>query len=462
MKLVSLSSFSIVSVIAILGLNACKKEPITLKEEDLNEWYSGGKQTVFTSGSSAFSQPFFGLSEEEDMLHEFGDVAFGATFNSDNSQLNHGLGPIFNNQSCTSCHIADGRGKAPLAGEALSSLLIRLSISGQDVHGGPLAVPGFGGQLQQRGIFGVLAEAGVNVSYAENTYQFSDGEVYKLRNPSFTITNPYTTLPAGIMTSARMASPVFGLGLLEAIPEANILANADENDSNGDGISGKPNYSYDVISGTTKLGRFGWKAVQPSIIQQSAGAYNEDMGVTSFIFPKESTWGQAQYDNKNDETEVGDSTLFAVAFYIKSLAVPGRRNADDPMVKNGKKLFTQFGCASCHVSMQKTEANMAFSELSNQTIFPYTDLLLHDMGNDLSDNRPDYRATGNEWRTPPLWGIGLTQIVNGHNNFLHDGRARTLTEAIMWHGGEGEASKLKYKNASKIDRDALLKFLNSL
>jgi CxxC motif-containing protein (DUF1111 family) len=453
---------SIFVVYLAIGFQSCKKASPLINEEDLNEWYSGGKQTTFSSGSSAFSQMFTGLSGSKEDLHEEGDAAFEATFNSDNTQLNHGLGPIFNNQSCGSCHIADGRGKAPNAGEALSSLLLRISVLGQGLHGEPNPVPNFGGQLQQRGIFGVLAEAGVNVSYNTNNYQFADGESYSLREPTYTIVSPYTSMPSGVMVSARMASPVFGLGLLEAIEESNILLKADENDSNGDGISGKPNYVFDVLSQTTKLGRFGWKAAQPSIIQQSAGAYVEDMGITNFIFKTESSFGQTQYDNKNDDTELGDSTLYAVAYYIKTLAVPGRRNADNQIVKEGKKIFKSIGCSNCHTAMQKTKPDMAFPELSNQIIYPYTDLLLHDMGIGLADNRPDNKANGNEWRTPPLWGIGLTTVVNGHNNFLHDGRARNLIEAIMWHGGEAENSKNGFKNLSKADRDAIIKFLNSL
>lgn len=447
--------------LAFVVFQSCRK-PKEVKEEDLNEWYSGGKQTTFASGTSAFGQAFNGLSKEKDALHEAGDVAFTSIFNSDNTQLNHGLGPIFNNQSCGFCHVADGRGKAPMAGEALSSLLLRISVPGQGPHGEPNPVPGFGGQLQQRGIFGVLAEAGVTVSYSEATYQFPDGESYSLRQPTFTIINPYMPMPGSVMVSPRMATPVFGLGLLEAIDESSILSKADENDSDGDGISGKPNYVYDILSQRNKLGRFGWKAAQPTIMQQSAAAYVEDIGVTNFMFPTESSFGQMQYDNKDDDHELGDSTLYAVSYYIKTLAVPGRRNANDAVVKNGKQLFNSIGCVKCHVASYTTGADMAFPEVSNQRIYPYTDLLLHDMGPGLADNRPDFNASGSEWRTAPLWGIGLTATVNGHNNFLHDGRARSLTEAIMWHGGEAAGAKQRFENLSKESRAALLKFLGSL
>lgn len=274
--------------------------------------------------------------------------------------------------------------------------------------------------------------------------------------------SPYMGLPSDVMYSPRIAPPVFGLGLLEAVPESDIVAMADEDDSNGDGISGKPNYAWNVVEGKKTLGRFGWKAANPSILQQSAGAYSEDMGITNFVFPNESAYGQQQYDNLNDEYEVSDSVLHAVAFYIRSLAVPARRNADDAAVLAGKKIFTAAQCAACHKPMQRTAVNVAFPELSNQVIFPYTDLLLHDMGPDLADYRPDFEANGFEWRTAPLWGIGLTQVVNGHTNFLHDGRARTLMEAIMWHGGEARFSRDYVSQLSQSDRDLLIKFLESL
>jgi CxxC motif-containing protein (DUF1111 family) len=447
---------------AFIVFQSCKKPAVADTADNSDEWYSGGKQTAFNSGSSAFSEPFSNMGSLKENLHSFGDLSFNAVFNSDKTQRNHGLGPIFNNQACGSCHIADGRGKAPDAGESLSSLLLRISIPGENPYGGPNPVPGFGGQLQQRGIFGVKAEADVTVSYSENNGQFADGETYSLRQPKFDIINPYMPMPANLMVSARMATPVFGLGLLEAIGESVILAKADENDADNDGISGKPNYAYDVQSKSYKLGRFGWKAAQTSIIQQSAGAYVEDMGITNMIFPAESSYGQSQYDNAANGYELGDSTLYAVAYYIKTLSVPGRRNINDAGVKSGKSKFTTFGCAKCHIPMQQTSTDVIFPELSNQAIFPYTDLLLHDMGSDLADNRPDNKATGTEWRTSPLWGIGLTGTVNGHNNFLHDGRARSLSEAILWHGGEAEPARNNFKNASKSDRDALIKFLNSL
>ncbi len=446
---------------ASLAFQACNKpEPLT--ESDRNEWYSGGNQTVFVSGSGAYSQSFPLLTEQKEEIHEVGDVGFEAVFNSDPNQLNYGLGPLFNNVSCASCHVGDGRGKAPEAGEALSSLLIRISIPGVGAHGSPNPVPGFGGQLQQKGILGAAPEATVNVAYTEQTYTFPDGEAYTLRKPIYTLTAPYQALPSGLMISPRMASPVFGLGLLEAVSEADIMALSDVDDANGDGISGKPNRVWNVEKQSFTLGRFGWKAGQPTVIQQSAGAYNEDMGVTSFIFPVESTHGQPQGVLATGKKEISDSVLFTVAYYVRTLAVPGRRKADDATVQHGKALFKQVGCTNCHNAMFTTQTNVAAPEFSNHTIFPYTDMLLHDMGEGLADNRPEFDADGYEWRTPPLWGIGLTKAVNGHNNFLHDGRARNFIEAIMWHAGEAETAKNKFATLSKANRTAIIKFLESL
>ncbi len=451
-----------VCLVFILTLTHCRKAEV-LSEKDWNEWLSGGSQTIFDESAGAFSSVFPNISGNNAFIHEMGDKAFSATFVSAPALLNPGLGPVFNNVSCSSCHIADGRGKPPIiSGEPLTAMLMRISVAGTDVHGGPLAVPGFGVQLQQRAINGTQPEAEVLVTYTEISGAFPDGEVFSLKQPHYQLTNSYMPMPAGVFLSPRMAPPVFGLGMLEAIDENEILKHADEFDTNGDGISGKPNYVWNVIQRQHTLGRFGWKANNPTLLQQTAGAYNEDMGITNYVFPQESSYGQLQYDNRNDETEIPDSILRAVSFYVQTLAVPARRNADDTEVLKGKKLFQEAQCSSCHIPSMITGVHVNFPEVSNQRIFPYTDLLLHDMGEALADNRPDFEASGREWRTPPLWGIGLTQKVNGHNYFLHDGRARSLQEAILWHGGEAEAAKNKYMNLSKSDRQALLKFLQSL
>ncbi len=454
-----LTFFVIISL--IICFHACRKPDIQ-KESDYNEWLSGGKQTVFDEGARSFAHEFPYISGNKLAVHDVGDAVFEFQFVGALSTFRPGLGSIFNSNSCVSCHIGDGRGKPPLPGEQMVSLLFRTSEQGMDEHGGPKPATGFGAQLQHRAIFGFQPEAGVNISYADQTFYFADGLPYQLQYPTYTIVNPYTTLPSGLMISPRVARPVFGLGLLEAVSEYSILMNEDENDLNGDGVSGKPNYVWNVKEQKLTLGRFGWKAETPTLLQQAALAFNQDIGITNYIFPLESSFGQPQFDNLNDEVEISDSLLHAIGFYLKTLAVPARRNADDAEVLRGKQIFHQARCSSCHTAMMKTEVNVAFPELSNQIIFPYTDLLLHNMGDELSDNRPTFSANGNEWRTPPLWGIGLTQVVNGHQNFLHDGRARSLMEAIMWHGGEALSRKNYVQNLSLADRNALIKFLQSL
>jgi len=453
--------FFLLVVTTVAVQTACKKFDENYINPD-DEWRSGGAQTVYDAGSGAYSHAFPTLGEDWEKVHEQGDVHFGATFVSSPAPLNPGLGPIFNNVSCASCHINDGRGKIPGPGETAASVLFRISIPGENMFGGPNPVPGFGDQLQTRGILGVIKEADVNVTYVNQTFSFNDGETYSLRVPTYTISNAYTTLPGNVLLSPRVAAPVFGLGLLEAISEQDILSRVDENDRDGDGISGKANYVWSVTRQKAVLGRFGWKANQPDLLQQTAAAFNGDIGITTSLFPVESSFGQTQYITPYATPELTDSLLYNVAFYVKTLAVPARRNATDPTVLQGKQIFISTGCAKCHIPDMRTAVDVSFPAVSNQLIHPYTDMLLHDLGNDLADNRPDFKANGNEWRTAPLWGIGLTQKVNGHTNFLHDGRARNLMEAIMWHGGEAASARDKVKALSSTERNALIKFLESL
>ena len=452
----------IIAVVIGIVQVACKKFDDNYSNPD-SEWLSGGMQTAYDQGSGAFGNMFPVLPEHLARVHEIGDKQFEAIFvSAQDSSKNTGRGPIFNNVSCASCHIGDGRGKVPGTGDTSVLMLFRISMDGENAHGGPNPVPGFGDQLQNLASVGVAKEGSVDIVYSEQPFSFDDGTGYRLRFPTYTVTNTYTSFPGNAFLSPRVAAPVFGLGLLEAVSDADILAKADENDTNGECISGKPNYVWNAVKNETTLGRFGWKANQPSLLQQVAAAYNGDIGITTSVFPVESCYGQSQYNELDHSPELTDSLLYSVEFYIKTLAVPVRRNINDEAVKQGKQLFIQSGCASCHVPDMRTAVNVSFPSISNQLIHPYTDLLLHDMGDDLADNRSDFRATGKEWRTAPLWGIGLTQKVNGHNNFLHDGRARSLLEAVMWHGGEAATSRNKVKAMSAEQRTRLIKFLESL
>jgi CxxC motif-containing protein (DUF1111 family) len=429
-------------------------------EENIDPRLSGGAATTFLSNSQAFGEMITGLSAYDQVVHERGDGLFEQTFVSSPAPHFQGLGTLFNNVSCISCHHNDGKG-TPTMGTVQSSLLTRISIPGTDANGGPLAAAGFGTQLQDKSNNGP-PEVSIQISYEEIPFTFSDGEEASLRKPTYTIASSYIPLPAQYMTSVRLAPPVFGLGLLELIPESSIIANADPDDKNGDGISGKANYVYDPFTKKTELGRFGLKANTPSIQIQVSSAFQEDMGVTNYIFPRESSYGQVQYKEFDYGTDINDTTLNDVIFYIRTLSVPARRDITDSVALRGEKIFSQIKCNSCHLPTLQTGVDVRLPTLSNQRIHPYTDLLLHDMGPGLADNRPDYLATGNEWRTAPLWGVGLFPKTNGKAYYLHDGRARTLTEAILWHGGEAQASRDNFVSLSKSERDALVKFLSSL
>ncbi len=425
---------------------------------------AGGATTIYDATSNAFSTPAPNLDAAGLERHMTGDAAFEAAFVAAPAPVQGGLGPVFNNNSCVACHPRDGRGKPPEGPEDAASMFLRVSIPGinPDGTGSPTPVPGFGTQLFDRALFGVSPMGTMDVSYTESVETFADGEPYYLMVPNYAIASPYTELPADVHMSPRVAPPVFGRGLLEAIEDATLLQLADESDADGDGISGRPNYVWDYAVGAVRVGRFGLKASNPSLRQQVAGAYRGDIGVTNPYFNVESSFGTDLWDGAHDEPEIDEETLAVATFYVQTLAVPARRNVDHPRVRRGEQLFADAKCTACHVPSMTTGDLPGIPEVSNQTIFAYTDLLLHDMGEGLADGRDDFAADGREWRTPPLWGIGLTFTVNGHTFFLHDGRARSLMEAVMWHGGEAGASREFVRNLPAHDRRALIAFLESL
>lgn len=424
---------------------------------------AAGKTTVFNRTSNAYEQPSAGLTEANFDKHGDGDIAFEAVFVTSPANINPGLGPLFNNASCAGCHIRNGRG-LPEKGQ----LLVRVSetkdsdldatidplqyqLEDNIKQGNTPSVPGLGTQIQDQAIYGHYPEAAIKINWQEVIQKYGDGTAYKLRSPEAKITLANgETLSPDIQTSLRIPSPVFGIGLLEAIPNKALEKLADPEDQNGDGISGRPNQVWDVQTKSTAMGKFGWKAGQPNLLQQSASAYVNDMGVTNPLFPE-----------ADGSSDIDEEILDNANFYVQTLAVPARTLTQDSEVKQGEKLFTEANCAACHISTLKT-GKYEVNELSYQTIHPYTDLLLHDMGEGLADNRPEFLATGTEWRTPALWGVGLTHTVLPYSSFLHDGRARTLEEAILWHGGEAEASKETFRNLSASDRASLVKFLRSL
>ncbi|WP_060874130.1 di-heme oxidoreductase family protein [Myroides odoratus] len=458
--------FSLLHVLLISSFFiSCSSDDATPYEELpslLDRQLAGGDTTVFINTSNAYGTPAPNLSAADLALHLTGDLTFESVYVTPPNKVNGGLGPIFNNSSCISCHPKDGRAPFPTNLNARSGFFMRVSLPGSTEHGGPVPVPGFGLQIQNQAVFGVEPEAQFQVTYSTIVEELADGTKITLRKPQYSLVESYIPIPANILLSPRIGSPVFGLGLLEAIPEEDILAQIDANDANQDGIYGKANYVYDVISKQTKLGRFGWKANTASLLEQCAAAFNNDMGITNYVFPYETGYGQTNGDDGlNAGIEVSNALVNAVTFYTQTLAVPASRFHDNQNVRNGARIFEEIDCAKCHVPKQKTGPS-PIKALAYQTIYPYTDLLLHDMGEGLADNRPDFLANGREWKTRPLWGIGFQYLVNGHTQFLHDGRAANLTEAILWHGGEAQRAKDKFKQLSTKEREDLLAFLNSL
>lgn len=310
------------------------------------------------------------------------------------------------------------------------------------------------------------------IEYTVEPVELADGTVVELRRPTYGVADlGYGDMAEGTMLSPRVAPPMIGLGLIEAIPAADIIARADPEDADGDGISGKPQIVWSNEFARPMLGRFGWKGGNPTVRQQSAEAFAGDIGISSPLANRpygDCTAAQpdcltAPHGDQDERGfEIDAEGLDLVTFYSRNLAVPARRGLDDPAVLQGKQVFYDAGCTACHTPKYVTSRLNDQPEQSFQLIWPYTDLLLHDMGPGLADNRPEGRANGQEWKTPPLWGIGLTEQVNGHTQFLHDGRARNLIEAILWHGGEAQTARDAVVNLSVADRNALIEFLESL
>jgi CxxC motif-containing protein (DUF1111 family) len=336
---------------------------------------------------------------------------------------------------------------------------------------GPLE-PTYGGQLQTFAVQGLAAEGQVAIDYSPVPVRLADGKAVSLRTPVYRITDlGYGPMHPDVRTSPRVAPAMIGMGLLELIPQADILAKADPDDRDGDGIRGIAQTGWSRVQDREMLGRFGWKAGTPTIADQTAVAFANDMGLSTP--PLRISAGDCMpmqreclaAPNGNDEAEgveVTQKMFDLVVFYARNLAVPGRVDAQKPKVLEGKRLFADLGCAACHTPSHVTADDPAQPHLSGQTIWPYTDLLLHDMGEGLADGRPEGRASGRHWRTAPLWGIGLTKTVSGHSLLLHDGRARDLLEAVLWHGGEAQAARDRVVGLDAARRAALIAFLESL
>ena len=438
------------------------------------------------ASESAYLHPVATLNAKQAELFALGHKMFNnrwAFFWFENAEF--GRGPTSNAQSCTTCHFNNGRGVAPgtetavrrgadgavrdhhitVPYEPAPNAVVRISLKGNDAHGGPRPHPDYGDQLQIFGVKGIVpAEGQFRVEWREHVTTLADGEQVPMRSPVVHITDlAYSPLGEDAMTGLRLAPPLIGLGLLEAIPEESIVALGAREPVAG--IRGHVNRVWDESQGKTVLGRFGLKANHGSLREQVAAAFLNDIGLSSPVY-REQNCPPIQQSCKEQmvagRPEITALRLEATELYVRALTVPMRRHIDDPQVKRGEGLFTQLHCSVCHVPEIATGPVQGLPQFTAQKIRPYTDLLLHDMGDGLADGRPDFLASGTQWRTPPLWAIGLSATVNGANAFLHDGRARNFTEAVLWHGGEARVSRDAFAALSREDRLALTAFLGSL
>ncbi len=468
----------------------------------------GTSQDVFAT-SHAFGYPMKNLSEADLEQHLTGDPHFERQFSDDPARPDFGLGPVQNNTSCIGCHNRDGRGSLPVGLNATEwkklgvneAIFLRISIENDEIlnsvkdaknnYGEPTAVPGFSHQLFHTGTRSLRPDfpgdglAEVYVKLEKSSFTYPDGRTVELSKPIFEVRNPYDQwldqvtgekksrlFEKDVRFSPRIGPPMIGLGLLEHIPAADLIANA-QFDRSGEGVYGKINKVFDAVKYKNgdiypvSIGRFGLKGSTPTVEQQSLGALQGDIGMTNYLFPQESIHGTPLMDKFLEtftmpmKIEASEDLAKSLVFYSSTLAVPPRRNVENLDVIEGGKLFAKVSCTSCHTPSFRTGA-APIQALANQEIYPFTDLLLHDMGEGLADNRQDFEANGREWKTRALWGIGLTKVINPRAGFLHDGRANTIEEAILWHDGEAKFSKNKFVNLSQADRTKLIQFINSL
>jgi CxxC motif-containing protein (DUF1111 family) len=397
-----------------------------------------------------------------------------------------GLGPLYNARTCLMCHVKGGKGFIPDSNKfPIMGSLVRLSKPGFNKIKGIIPHPIYGDQIQGQSTslahqlrhsqktgsiaHDVAPEAYVYINWSKKTFTYPDQQQVILRRPELDFRNlGYGPLEEDTLFSLRIAPSIHGMGLLELIAQKDLDKLTDPDDLNSDGISGRSNQVWDVELKKTVPGRFGLKANKASLKMQVAGAFANDLGISNSLFPqqpcteKQITCNQVPNGNDENGFEIADPLLELVTDFNRNLAPVLRRDFNDEIVNQGREYFYQVGCQKCHQPDFKTQPSRHLVHLGNQHIWPYSDLLLHDMGEALADNRPDYIATGSEWRTAPLWGVGLQESVNGSKALLHDGRAQTIEEAILWHGGEASIVKAHFTQLKQNERDALIKFVNSL
>ena len=438
----------------------------------------GGETSNQVDNKNSFSLSSRNLEEHMRINFLVGNALFERMWEDSSISKNiakDGLGPFFSARSCESCHINDGRGHIPLTNkEDKISVVIQISqnIAQSNDHIKNIEDDIYGGQISEFAVKDVLKEADIIIDYKYSLAMYEDGRVVELRRPIIKIDNlNYGQFNESTTFSARIAQPMIGLGLIEHISDQSLLMNEDINDTNNDGVSGKANKVWDIENEKLAIGRFGWKAAQPSVYQQTADAFYHDMGLSNKLYSNPFNCTSKQVEcakaisgnsEEYDDLEVSNDQLDLVTFYSSQLGVPARRSINAENVKKGKEIFFALNCNSCHVESFTTGDSVSHANLNNQIIYPYSDFLLHDMGESLSDGVSEFLAQGSEWRTPPLWGIGLTNIVSEEYGYLHDGRARTIEEAILWHGGEANEIIQNYKKLKKSEVNQLLSFINSL
>jgi CxxC motif-containing protein (DUF1111 family) len=463
------------TAVALAGLATCaseRTEPLTIVPSDYHpgDERSGGAATVHDVSPDAFALAVPGLDRSQRRAFAVGNSFFNDAWvvAPASAAGRDGLGPLFNATSCSGCHFRDGRGRPPaVLGGPLESLLVRLSVPGP---GGAIPHPVYGEQFQDKAIPGVPREGGVRLPTTAVPGRFADGTGYVLHQPRIELFDlGYGPLPAEVQLSARVAPAVFGAGLIQALDEAGFRAREQAQVGDPDGVSGRIRWVIEPRSGQLQPGRFGWKAGAVTVEQQSAGAFAGDLGITSSLQPRDhATEAQtaARAAPHGGEPELSEHKLQRISEYQRFLAVPAQRAADTLPVRRGEALFRALRCDACHTPTLVTGPVADAPVLARQTIHPYSDFLLHDLGEGLADHRPEGTsptgADGREWRTPALWGLGLIPVVNGHQRLLHDGRADGPQEAILWHGGEAEAARERYRRLPIAQREDLLAFLQSL
>ena len=459
-------TLAILSAVMIATVNNALSD----SESDECFWNPVTKQC--TPDDQIFAQPVAGIGEADLARFEEGQRQFKAAWSIfPLIDGEWGLGPTFHASACVGCHVNFGRGKTiDDASKPSFQQLLRLSLPGADPYGEPLPHPAYGSQLQVFSIFGdslanpVVGEADLRIDWETLRVTLADGTEVELRRPQHRVTKlAFGPLGDKTLTSLRNTPVVYGMGYLDAVPEADILAIASRQKSLG--LNGRPNYVKDDATGKVVLGRFGWKANQPTLRQQVAAAHIGDMGITSTLYQEQNcptVQVQCQQAHQTGKHELSDQAWEAVTFFLAGVDAPKRPKPDGDKMIQGEKLFNAAGCNGCHLPQMKTGRFPLLTAIENKTFHPYTDLLLHDMGDDLADHRPDFKASGRDWRTAPLWGLGLSRRVNGSMDLLHDGRARSVLEAILWHGGEAKKARDQFAGMKKEEREALVAFVNSL